>query len=116
MTQSRDDERTTVVTVPIEFDFRGLRLAGLQLEEAIEWITARAQARRRAIVVTPNINHLHLVQVSERARDAIGRADLQLADGWPIVAASRILGQPLPERIAGIDLVERLVDGDPGFG
>jgi N-acetylglucosaminyldiphosphoundecaprenol N-acetyl-beta-D-mannosaminyltransferase len=87
----------------------------LQLEEAILWITAKAQAHERAIVVTPNINHLHLVQVSERARDAIERADLQLADGWPIVAASRILGQPLPGRIAGIDLVERLVDADPGF-
>ena len=115
MTQSCDVEPTIESTVPTEFDFSGLRLAGLQLEEAIQWITARAQARSRAIVVTPNINHLHLVQVSEQARDAIERADLQLADGWPIVAASRILGQPLPGRIAGIDLVERLVDGDPGF-
>ena len=39
-------------------------------------------------------------------------ADLQLADGWPIVTASRILGHPLPARVAGIDMVERLVDGD----
>lgn len=100
---------------PADFDFRGLRLAGLELEDAVEWITAQAQARRKAIVVTPNINHLHLVQVSDQARDAIAGADLQLADGWPIVAASRILRQPLPGRIAGIDLVERLVDGDEEF-
>jgi len=100
---------------PIDFDFRGLRLAGLELEDAIHWITARAHARRQAIVVTPNINHLHLVQVSDQARDAIAGADLQLADGWPIVAASRILRQPLPGRIAGIDLVERLVDSDDEF-
>lgn len=100
---------------PIDFDFRGLRLAGLELEEAIDWIAAQAHARRQAIVVTPNINHLHLVQVSDQARDAIGGADLQLADGWPIVAASRILRQPLPARVAGIDLVQRLVDGDEEF-
>ena len=100
---------------PIDFDFRGLRLAGLELEDAIDWITAQAHAGRQAIVVTPNINHLHLVQVSDKARDAIAGADLQLADGWPIVAASRILRQPLPGRIAGIDLVERLVDGDEEF-
>ena len=35
--------------------------------------------------------------------------------GWPIVAASRILGHPLPARVAGIDMVERLGDGDNGF-
>ena len=100
---------------PVDFDFQGLRLASLQLEAAVEWITAQARAGNRAIVVTPNINHLRLVQISDDARRAIERADLQLADGWPIVAASRILGQPLPGRVAGIDLVERLVDGEPGF-
>lgn len=100
---------------PIDFHFRGLQLAGLELEDAVDWITAQAHARRKAIVVTPNINHLHLVQVSDQARDAIAGADLQLADGWPIVAASRILRQPLPARVAGIDLVERLVDGDEEF-
>ena len=66
-------------------------------------------------MVTPNINHLHLVQTSPEARDAVARADLQLADGWPIVAASRMFGAPLPERIAGIDLVDRLVSSDTEF-
>jgi N-acetylglucosaminyldiphosphoundecaprenol N-acetyl-beta-D-mannosaminyltransferase len=111
------EETTTVLgaTPPGDFDFQGLRLAGLELEGAVNWITAHAHAGERAVVVTPNINHLHLVQTSDEAREAIGRADLQLADGWPIVAASRVLGQPLPGRVAGIDLVERLVDGEPGF-
>lgn len=115
MTEIADAPSQVSWNPTIDFDFRGLRLAGLELEDAIDWITAQAHARRRAIVVTPNINHLHLVQVSDQARDAIGGADLQLADGWPIVAASRILRQPLPARIAGIDLVERLVDGDQEF-
>jgi N-acetylglucosaminyldiphosphoundecaprenol N-acetyl-beta-D-mannosaminyltransferase len=97
------------------FEFCGLRLRHLGLGDAVEWITAAAQARDPAVVVTPNINHLHLVQTSEAAREAVGRADLQLADGWPIVAASRVLGDPLPERIAGIDLVDRLVRSDTEF-
>src|SRR5947209_20569563 len=92
----------------IDFDFCGLRLSGMDLDEAVAWIIAQVRARNPAVVVTPNINHLHLVQVSGRARDAIERADLQVPDGWPIVAASRILGQPLPTRVAGIDLVQRL--------
>jgi N-acetylglucosaminyldiphosphoundecaprenol N-acetyl-beta-D-mannosaminyltransferase len=97
------------------FDFCGLALRRVGLSDAVAWITAAAQARDPAVVVTPNINHLHLVQTSEEARDAVGRADLQLADGWPIVAASRALGEPLPERIAGIDLVDRLVQSDTEF-
>jgi N-acetylglucosaminyldiphosphoundecaprenol N-acetyl-beta-D-mannosaminyltransferase len=97
------------------FEFCGLRLRRLGLSDAVAWITAAARANAPAIVVTPNINHLHLVQISEEARDAVGRADLQLADGWPIVAASRVLGAPLPERIAGIDLVDTLVQSDTEF-
>jgi N-acetylglucosaminyldiphosphoundecaprenol N-acetyl-beta-D-mannosaminyltransferase len=43
-------------------------------------------------------------------RDATLRADvlscdLILADGVPVVWASRLLGRPLPERVAGIDLM-----------
>ncbi|MBV9802448.1 MAG: WecB/TagA/CpsF family glycosyltransferase [Solirubrobacterales bacterium] len=110
-----DDPTPDTAPPTTDFDFHGLRLAGLQLETAVERITALSRAHQQAVVVTPNINHLHLVQSSERAREAIGQADLQLADGWPIVVASRILGQPLPGRVAGIDLVERLVDGEPGF-
>ena len=65
--------------------------------------------------MTPNINHLHLVETEPRVRDAIAAADVQLADGWPIVAASHILRRPLPERIAGIDLVERLIESPRSF-
>lgn len=97
------------------FEFGGLRLARMDLGDAVDWITAEAIARNPGVVVTPNINHLHLVHQSPEAQTAIGDANLQLADGWPIVAASRILGEGLPERVAGIDLVERLVDGDVNF-
>ena len=97
------------------FEFCGLRLSRVGLGEAVAWITAAAQAHVPAIVVTPNINHLHLVQTSPEARGAMAGADLQLADGWPIVAASRMLGAPLPERIAGIDLVDRLISSDTEF-
>jgi N-acetylglucosaminyldiphosphoundecaprenol N-acetyl-beta-D-mannosaminyltransferase len=97
------------------FEFCGLSLSRLGLSDAVAWITAAAQAHDAAVVVTPNINHLRLVQTSQEARDAVAQADLQLADGWPIVAASRMLGVPLPERIAGIDLVDQLVSSETEF-
>ena len=42
-------------------------------------------------------------------RRVVQSCDLVNADGMAVVWASRILGVPLPERVAGIDLFERLV-------
>jgi N-acetylglucosaminyldiphosphoundecaprenol N-acetyl-beta-D-mannosaminyltransferase len=96
------------------FHFGGLQLAVLDLDGAVRWIVQRSRDKLPASVVTPNINHLHLRRTSPAAQQAIDAADMQLADGWPLILGSRLLDGGLPGRIAGIDLVERLVDG--GFG
>ena len=40
---------------------------------------------------------------------AVAGSDMILADGQAVVWASRLLGQPLPERVAGIDLFTELL-------
>jgi len=49
-----------------------------------------------------------LFQQRAELRDAYSDASLVLADGAPIVLASRVLRRPLPERVAGSDLVPEL--------
>lgn len=61
-------------------------------------------------VVTPNVDHAVMLQESVPLQSAYANADLVLADGWPVVAASRLLGRPLPARVAGSDLVPALFD------
>jgi N-acetylglucosaminyldiphosphoundecaprenol N-acetyl-beta-D-mannosaminyltransferase len=61
-------------------------------------------------VVTPNVDHVVLFQRSAALRQAYAGAGLVLADGAPVVAASQLLGRPLPERVAGSDLVPRLLN------
>jgi N-acetylglucosaminyldiphosphoundecaprenol N-acetyl-beta-D-mannosaminyltransferase len=51
-----------------------------------------------------------LMSKDDRLRDIISRCALINADGQSIVWASRILGRPLPERVAGIDLFHAIVD------
>jgi N-acetylglucosaminyldiphosphoundecaprenol N-acetyl-beta-D-mannosaminyltransferase len=53
------------------------------------------------------VNAAKLVRMrgNDRLRDAVTGCDLVLADGQSVVWASRLLGQPLPERVAGIDLL-----------
>lgn len=46
----------------------------------------------------------------EKLRRVITEADIITADGMSVVWASRLLGQPLLERVTGIDMFERLVE------
>src|SRR5262249_36761254 len=46
-----------------------------------------------------------------RLQRIVDRAALVVADGQPIVWASRLDGRPLPERVAGIDLIDALAAG-----
>jgi N-acetylglucosaminyldiphosphoundecaprenol N-acetyl-beta-D-mannosaminyltransferase len=59
-------------------------------------------------VVTPNVDHTVLVQTNADLRAAYRDAGMVLADGWPVVAASRLVRRPLPERVAGSDLAPAL--------
>lgn len=56
-------------------------------------------------VVTPNADHVLLLQRNPAMRRAYADASLVIADGWPVVVASRLLARPLPERVTGSDLV-----------
>src|SRR5256885_15455576 len=44
------------------------------------------------------------------------RADLALADGAGVLWAARRLGHPLPERVPGVDFVEKLAARGAGKG
>jgi N-acetylglucosaminyldiphosphoundecaprenol N-acetyl-beta-D-mannosaminyltransferase len=65
------------------------------------------------VVVTPNVHHLVLLYEQPALRRAYQHADLVLADGAPLVTLSRRLGRPLPERVAGSDLVPALLAAAP---
>lgn len=59
------------------------------------------------LLLTPNVDILRQLQ-DERHRDIAKRAALVVADGAPIVWASRLLGDPLPERVTGSSLIRSL--------
>ena len=50
------------------------------------------------------------MQMDLKLRQSVNSCDLINADGQAVVWASRILGQPLKERVAGIDLMENLAE------
>lgn len=57
-----------------------------------------------ALVVTPNVDHLVLLEHDSEFEDAYSRSSLRVADGAPLVLLARALRTPVSERIAGVDL------------
>lgn len=57
-------------------------------------------------IVTVNTDFARLADRDPSYRDLLNRADLAVADGMPLVWLSRLGRTRLPERVAGIDLVD----------
>lgn len=102
-TTNHDHLRQQVRMFGIDFD-------SLRMDQAVAQLLLWLQQPddRCRYVVTPNVDHVVMYQKSEVLRRAYADASLILADGAPVVAVSRLLGRPLPERVAGSDLVPRL--------
>jgi N-acetylglucosaminyldiphosphoundecaprenol N-acetyl-beta-D-mannosaminyltransferase len=61
-------------------------------------------------VVTPNVDHAVMFQQHLGLQRAYADAALVLADGFPVLAAARLLRRPIPERVPGSDLVPALFE------
>lgn len=87
--------------VPIDVVTFGAALA--RIEELVA-------ARKGGYVVTPNIDHVVLADANPAFKDSYANASLSLVDGQPLVWASRLVGQQLPEKISGADLIHPLME------
>jgi N-acetylglucosaminyldiphosphoundecaprenol N-acetyl-beta-D-mannosaminyltransferase len=90
--------RTRVRLGKIEIDSIGFR-------EAVDAVTALARNGRAELVVTPNADHLVRLEEDAEFREVYRAASLVVADGMPLVWASRLIGPGLPERVSGSDLM-----------
>jgi N-acetylglucosaminyldiphosphoundecaprenol N-acetyl-beta-D-mannosaminyltransferase len=59
-------------------------------------------------VVGPNAHLVTMAERNTRFAEAMQDADLVVPDGISVVFASRLLGFPIPERVTGGDLMERM--------
>jgi N-acetylglucosaminyldiphosphoundecaprenol N-acetyl-beta-D-mannosaminyltransferase len=91
-------------------DLFGIPIAAATMPEVLDLVHEAIVTRRHL-----RIGVVNAAKVVNMRRDALLRQDvlsshLILADGISIVWAGRLLGQPLPERIAGIDLMFGLLE------
>jgi N-acetylglucosaminyldiphosphoundecaprenol N-acetyl-beta-D-mannosaminyltransferase len=87
----------------------GCFVDNLSMEETLETIErfiASGQPHQHVVV---NVDKLVKARHDAELRRIINECALINADGMPVVWASRLLGTPLKERVAGIDLFESLM-------
>lgn len=77
--------------------------------EALQAIEHMVASRQPHYIVTANVDFLVQAQSDIELRRILIDADLVLCDGTPLLWAAKLLGNPLPERVAGADLVPLLI-------
>jgi len=88
----------------------GLSFDTVTMEHAVARCLALCRAPRAShTIVTANASHLCMMRRDPGLAQACLTADLTVADGMSVVWALRASGQPIPERVAGVDLMVRLL-------
>jgi N-acetylglucosaminyldiphosphoundecaprenol N-acetyl-beta-D-mannosaminyltransferase len=86
----------------------GLPLANVTADEAVEQIESLILSGGTHQVATANLDFWLNAQNDVHLHRIIAGCSLVLPDGMPLVWISRLLGNPLKERVSGADLVPQL--------
>lgn len=95
-----DRNRANVLGCPID---------RLDMEQTLERIDRLIEARSFAQHVAINAAKLVAMRSDDELSEIVRRCEVISADGQSVVWASRLLGDPLPTRVAGIDLMHELL-------
>jgi N-acetylglucosaminyldiphosphoundecaprenol N-acetyl-beta-D-mannosaminyltransferase len=104
-------EQDTQVSRPaLPISLLGVPFDNVTIPQAIGRIEEMIASGQSHYVVTANVDFCIQAIDDVELRRILFDADLVLCDGTPLVWASRLFGNPLPERVAGADLVPRLLE------
>jgi len=98
----REPSRLPTALLGVAFD--NVTIAG-----ALDRIDQMIASRKPHYVVTANVDFCVQAFEDVELRRILFDAHLVLCDGTPLLWASRLFGNPLPERVAGADLVPLLI-------
>ena len=91
-------------------DLFGIGVDALTMTQAVSRCTDAVQRGGHLSVGMVNAAKVVAMRRDEQLRHAVADSGMVLADGQSVVWASRMLGSPVPERVAGIDLFLELLD------
>ena len=89
----------------------GVGFDPLTEDRVVDHVRAALEGGQGGRILTPNVDVLRQIGRSQVARAALDDSTLVVADGMPVIWASRLAGTPLPQRVAGADLIWSLARG-----
>ncbi len=105
----------------------GMPMAVVSEASAVQAVVGAAETAQGHWIITANLDHLRRYHRNSVEKGLIDEADLVVPDGMPLIWASRIAGEGLPERVSGSNIVWSiceaasaarqsvfLLGGDPG--
>lgn len=90
--------------------FLNTHIDSLTMDEAIYEINKLIQKKDCRYVVTPNLDHIVIMETDKEFAEIYRNADLVVADGKPLIWISQYLKNPIKEKISGSDLFPRLCE------
>lgn len=79
------------------------------MTETLDRVDSMIESRKPHYIATANVDFCVQSKTDLELHTILKKADLVVCDGTPLVLLSRLLGRALPERVAGSDLVPRLL-------
>jgi N-acetylglucosaminyldiphosphoundecaprenol N-acetyl-beta-D-mannosaminyltransferase len=90
-------------------DVFGIPVAPMTMAQVLDRVAAAIEKRERLLIGVVNAAKIVNMGRDQELRQSVLEADLVLADGTAVVWAGRALGVPLPERVAGIELMMEML-------
>lgn len=85
-------------------DILGVRIDKVNMKEAVSEVVRLLEKETPSAVFTPNSEIIYLAKDDEEFKKVLNSSELNTADGIGVVYASRILKDPIEERVPGYDL------------
>lgn len=86
-------------------DLLGISFHRVTEAELVQLVVSESGTGRGAWVITPNLDILRQGVQRPEIRALLSRADVLVADGMPLIWASKLQGTPLPERVSGSHII-----------
>ncbi|WP_225999690.1 WecB/TagA/CpsF family glycosyltransferase [Paenibacillus sp. BJ-4] len=99
------DKVTNVPTVPIF----GVRVSRLNMKDTLNVLIQAVESRRPHQVITANPIMVMAALEDPKYMSVMKQAELIVPDGTGVVWAANYVGHPVPERVAGFDLLHELL-------
>ena len=88
----------------------GINIDPLTMRETVDAVEQYVLGKRALHLMGVNADKINQCHTDEKIKKIVNDSGIINADGASVVLASKFLGTPVPERVAGIDLMQSLLD------